>query len=184
MFGGNILIAFSGPDLSGKSTLIRIVSEKLDVPVYQHIAFKNKREWRKKVDFMGKVEYELLSKIDFAKTNLLVDRFLPDTIIYPRIFKRKVDISYINVSKDFSKNVALVYVRADWDIIEKRYKERKDRFIKLKELKKLYDAYEEYFKAPPILTFKIDTSSRTPEDCARDLLSKLNYFNNIKKKRD
>lgn len=135
-----MLLVIEGPDCVGKTTVCRALQKKLNWPLYNHVKLENKEDWSKMVDFGGKVEYELLRQIDWTKNNLIIDRFYASSIIYPTIFNRNVDTSYLN----FLPGSVEVVIDLNWNELLYRYDTRKDKFINIEKLEEIWKAYHTY----------------------------------------
>lgn len=138
------LFVLESCDLCGKSTIVNGLSKHLDIPIYKRFAWKDRKEWKRFVDFQGKIEMAVLSQIDFSKVDLIIDRMDISTLIYPRVFHRKVDLSYFKKYK--LNNVFYIFVTANWDTILKRYRKRGDKFINKNKLRTLHSEFNDYFK--------------------------------------
>jgi thymidylate kinase len=164
-----MLIVFDGIDCAGKTSIAAEVSKLTNVPIYERRKWPTKEKWSSLVDFQGMVEYLLLSKIDFSKVSIIVDRLVASNNIYPKFYNRAVDLSYMEEIR--LNNVIEFYIRCDWETISKRYDERGDMMIPKEDLRKLYDLYEDYYENSGAII--INNSNTTIQHCAEQVVEHL-----------
>ena len=99
------MIAFIGPDMTGKSNIAAELSKQSGIPV-----FKNSGEWQTKLDspeyFLNLLRYGGPFLMDFMKqtsASVILDRFYPCELVYSEAFNRKTDMTAISwMDKNFA----------------------------------------------------------------------------------
>ena len=101
-----MIVAFIGPDMTGKSNIAEGLSGDLGIPV-----FKNTYEWKTELDsedyFVNLLRFGGPFLMDFMKqTNpsVILDRFYPCELVYSKAFKRETDTKAVAwMDNEFSK---------------------------------------------------------------------------------
>ncbi len=93
-----MMIAFIGPDMTGKSNIAAELSRQTGIPV-----FKNSGEWQTELDspeyFLNLLRYGGPFLMDFMKqtrSKVILDRFYPCELIYSEAFGRETDLTAIS----------------------------------------------------------------------------------------
>ena len=88
-----MMIAFIGPDMTGKSNIAAELSRQTGIPV-----FKNSGEWNTELDspdyFLNLLRFGGPFLMDFMKqtdANVILDRFYPCELVYSEAFGRETD---------------------------------------------------------------------------------------------
>lgn len=134
-----MLLTIDGCDLSGKTTIARALAKRLKWPLYEHISLTTVKDMNSCGDIMGRIEFELLSKIDWSKNNLIVPRLYASNVIYPIFYKRSRTHEFV---EDISRSIEII-LHPPWDVIKHRHDSRKES-IKLSDLEKIYTLYDDY----------------------------------------
>ena len=142
-----MIINLEGTDGVGKTTVAKALSKRINVPVFEHIAFSNKKDFHEYSDILGKTEINTIRQMDTIGNNLIVDRLVGSNLVYPQYFKRK---GYEELQKYVYDNViddlAVVWLTADGDTLKRRLD---DKFISLDEALDIQDLYEQFIKTMP-----------------------------------
>ena len=101
-----MIVAFIGPDMTGKSNIAAALSEDADIPV-----FKNGGEWKTELDsedyFVNLLKFGGPFLMDFmkqTKPNVILDRFYPCELVYSKAFGRETDMKAVSwMDNEFSK---------------------------------------------------------------------------------
>ena len=101
-----MIVAFIGPDMTGKSNIAAALSKDIGIPV-----FKNGGEWKTELDsedyFVNLLKFGGPFLMDFmkqTKPNVILDRFYPCELVYSRAFGRDTDMKAISwMDNEFSK---------------------------------------------------------------------------------
>ena len=101
-----MIVAFIGPDMTGKSNIASALSKDIDVPV-----FKNSGEWKTELGsedyFVNLLKFGGPFLMDFmkqVKPNAILDRFYPCEMVYSKAFGRDTDMKAIAwMDNEFSK---------------------------------------------------------------------------------
>lgn len=146
------LYIFEGADLSGKSTLAKLVAKKFKIPFINRIKV-TPTMFKKYIDLKGEIETRaILQNLDFKKNDYVADRFLLSDIIYNKIYKRKYSTQWAHDALKNLKHYKLFYIRAPLCEIEKRFKLRGDKVIDFNKLIYLHTEYEKFvFKQVELL---------------------------------
>lgn len=87
-----IHILIDGSDNLGKTTVIQLLSRKLNLPV---VKMPNTEKYIKEgnVEELSRFYNETL--VQFAESSFIMDRGFTSTLVYSKVFKRDTDINYI-----------------------------------------------------------------------------------------
>lgn len=160
-------VIFIGPDGSGKTTVSKIVAEKL--------GFKyHKCDYRQ--DDKPQLSLDLLND----QCNVVYDRFYyPDDTIYSRI---KLEKDHPGEQMDWSTpywkkyqlvrnlmadlNTVIIYIDADDEVLKERSKAWADDYISLEDIgniRTLYHRFLQYARTLPYIIYEYDSSDTPPE---------------------
>jgi hypothetical protein len=88
-----MIVAFIGPDMTGKSNIAIKLSQEIDLPV-----FKNTGEWKATLDsedyYLNLLRFGGTFLMDFlvqTKPSAILDRFYPCELVYSQVFNRKTN---------------------------------------------------------------------------------------------
>jgi len=98
----------------------------------------------------------------FKKRNLFYDKIL----MFDKIFA-------------YNLNTVLVYVTADNKTIEERIIKKKETDIINADIKPIKTLYEKYLKVTKLPKIIINTTNKTPKQCAKELIEKINLLGRI-----
>jgi len=122
-----MMIAFIGPDMTGKSNIAAELSRQTGMPV-----FKNSGEWNTELDspdyFLNLLRYGGPFLMDFmsqTSADVILDRFYPCELVYAEAFERETDYAAIRwMDQSFAKagGKFIVCVRKDYTgLIDDQY---------------------------------------------------------------
>tara|TARA_A100001011_G_scaffold379234_1_gene444995 strand:+ start:14963 stop:15493 length:531 start_codon:yes stop_codon:yes gene_type:complete len=122
-----MMVAFIGPDMTGKSNIASELSLQTDIPV-----FKNSGEWNTELDspeyFLNLLRYGGPFLMDFmSQTNadVILDRFYPCELVYSEAFERETDHDAIRwMDNKFAKSGGkfIICVRKDYSgLVDDQY---------------------------------------------------------------
>lgn len=130
------------------------------------------------LDKVGKttLEWELLKATNFK--HVVIDRGPIGYMVFDEIFERKDGLSkqnFIHQARKImkTKDFMVVYCYADKDIVDKRLKEHNETCpYDYEKAQKLYrNEVNRYYKNE--LTLELDTTSKTIEECVKEIVEKL-----------
>ena len=122
-----MMIAFIGPDMTGKSNIAAELSNQLDIPV-----FKNSGEWKTQLDspeyFLNLLRYGGPFLMDFMRqtnVDVILDRFYPCELVYADAFERQTDRSAIGwMDRNFAEagGKFIICLRKDYEgLVDDQY---------------------------------------------------------------
>ena len=158
------IFIIEGVDCAGKSSLIEKI--KLNLQYVTHIqdlaqtvdpSQKDRRELENKLLNLDRFEIDLIIHNVIKQINgyVLLDRCFPSEYVYSRLFDRKLhDKQTFALDKLYSYcNATIVYCkRQKFD--EKLYK---DKYIDVKDIAKLEEYYEQFFKGTNCKVVRVHT---------------------------
>lgn len=169
-------VIFVGPDGAGKTTIAKLVAEKLAAEGFTY----------RKCDYRQEDKPQLAKELLDARTNVIYDRFYyPDDIIYNRVQHEKTSEEPMNWDTEYWKsyndvrdqlcqlNTVIVMVTADMETLKERSKAWADDYIDVNDLSKiiqLYQRWRAYINTLPVIVFDIDNTTGTPEAAANHLV--------------
>tara|TARA_B100000579_G_C22799162_1_gene838779 strand:+ start:942 stop:1469 length:528 start_codon:yes stop_codon:yes gene_type:complete len=157
-----MMIAFIGPDMTGKSNIAAELSRQTGVPV-----FKNSGEWNTQLDspeyFLNLLRYGGPFLMDFmSQTNaaVILDRFYPCELVYSEAFERQTDYDTIDwMDKKFAKSGGkfIICVRKDYaGLVDDQYPND----LPVKMLQRLDEGYRKFAKKTSCDFFILETDDR------------------------
>lgn len=150
-------VIFIGPDGSGKTTLTKIIAERLNMHYH-------------KCDYRQDNKPALAKELLYSQIDVIYDRFYyPDELIYSKVKNVTLDESYrhelVSILKDLQKvNTIFVYVSADLEVLVERSKAWADDYVDVTELTDIIDQYQKwisYMNIVGIPVIEIDNSDYT-----------------------
>lgn len=169
-----MIIHTAGCDCSGKSTLVKGLSQKLNYPT-KHFDKPNDLE-------DGKKQY--FDFINSHNGDIVCDRLHDGEWIYAPLY-RGYEGNYLHeFERELIKkhNYLFVYVKAKLDTIIKRARNRGEDFVKEEHFQTVLDNYSRYVNKQKLPYMVIDTTnSKTPEDVEKVVLNseKVNNIWNL-----
>ena len=154
-----MMIAFIGPDMTGKSNIAAELSRQTGVPV-----FKNSGEWNTELDspdyFLNLLRFGGPFLMDFMKqtdANVILDRFYPCELVYSEAFGRETDLKAIGwMDKEFAAagGKFIICVRKDYSgLIDDQYPDD----LPVSMLQKLGKGYERFASNTACEYFVLET---------------------------
>lgn len=173
-----MMIAFIGPDMTGKSNIAAELSEHIDVPV-----FKNSGEWNTQLDspdyFLNLLRYGGPFLMDFMKqtnSSVILDRFYPCELVYSGAFDRETDMSAISwMDKEFASagGKFIICVRKDYHgLVDDMYPDD----LPTDMLLKLDAGYRQFAKTTACECFLLETDDKD----LNNQIKKIKMFLGIK----
>lgn len=167
-------ISVEGCDATGKSTLIKLLSDELDYTVVKGSDFQIAEQG---VDKM----FEYMMNIAKSEQNLIIDRDFISNLVYAPLFDKnmlsdEMVKELINIKKDKS---ILVYLYADAEDIKGRLSNRGDEYVSVDKIETILESYEKIIYDHDIELVSFNTSIFNPKDIVDSI---LHYLDNIYKK--
>jgi len=166
-----MIIILEGNDNTGKTTIGKILSQKLTIPYYhqtpEELKLKdlNSQEislWAA-AKFKTLVDLPLLNQID-----LILDRFYLSEEVYSKVLKRKKLIDFYEIEdKLMNADVFLILLVAPSEILIKRGITEFDPST----INEISENYIKTFKESRLPKIKIDTSVLTPEEIVNRIIN-------------
>lgn len=157
------LIIFTGVDCTGKSTIAKYVSNKLEIPLKSPIKPKSEQE--------GKLSnYDLLNKI---KSDTILDRYYIEEVVYAPIYRGyKADyIKELEQQLINNFNIVLVYTYASTDVIKQRFDTRGEDSTRKEDIEQLKINYCDFLHGSLITKrVVVNTSYDLTESDYEDIL--------------
>ena len=167
-------VIFVGPDGSGKTTVSKMVAERMAAEGFTY----------HKCNYEQEDKPNLALSLLASQTNMIYDRFYyPDEILYSRVHwdKDHPDGPPMDWSTDYWKaftevldklcnlNTVFIFMVASEEELQKRSKAWKDNYIDVEDLHKicvLYSRWRQQMTGRPLIIFDIDSTERTADDIA------------------
>jgi NTP pyrophosphatase (non-canonical NTP hydrolase)/gluconate kinase len=165
-------VIFIGPDGSGKTTVSKMVAERLAAEGFTY----------HKCNYEQDDKPNLAQTLLASQTNVIYDRFYyPDDILYSRIHwdKDHPEGPSMDWGTDYWKsynrvldtlcnlNTVFIFMVASEEELQKRAKAWKDTYIDVEDLHKicvLYSRWRQQMIGRPLIIFDIDSTERSVED--------------------
>ncbi len=147
------MIIIEGPDLVGKTTLVKRLSEYYQLPnTIDLFRFKDRKEYENNIDIAEKIDYQWFKC--FKNVNFIADRGLISPIIYSKLWNRPNYMTINDILDEFPK-VFFIILCGDLDYVLTNHKKGDILYNKeqLKNIYKLYDSlmyriYENEYNNP------------------------------------
>ncbi len=157
-----MMIAFIGPDMTGKSNIAAELSRQTGIPV-----FKNSGEWDTELDspdyFLNLLRFGGPFLMDFMKqtnTSVILDRFYPCELVYSDAFERETDHKAIGwMDKEFAdaNGKFIICVRKDYaGLVDDQYPDD----LPVTMLERLDEGYRRFAKSTSCDFFILETDDR------------------------
>lgn len=182
-------VIFVGPDGSGKTTLAKIVAERMGFKYH-------------KCDYRQENKPQLAKQLLDSQINVLYDRFYwPDDALYCTIkgieMPNEYWMSYDPAIDSLQKlNTLYIYVHCTIEELEKRSKAWKDDYVSTKQLQAIVNSYENWLRYVDTLhisTCKMDTTGielgsadfdRMVEGCCQAIIAGQKVYSRINVEED
>jgi len=155
-----VIMIVEGPDLSGKSFAI----EKIGKHFNSGITIKNNYKPRQKTDSpkIYAQYWKIINLVDaYDEQQLIIlDRFFPSQAVYSYMRgEDHMDYQEIIALDKWAKENDFIYIYIDTplEVLEERYYERGDEHIKLTDLRKIKQRYDDFFESTTMMKIRIDT---------------------------
>jgi len=168
----NKFYVVEGVDTSGKSSISKLLKEKLNAVSPQ---IKIEEEPDKSVIYDKKFYRSLVKKFSekikelIKKNDVVQERYIYSNIVNEFLLEGKIN----KIPHDIIKPDKIIYLTADLDEIERRFKKRKKRSKResVENVKKMMEVYEKIL--PKTKTIKINTTNRKPEGVVDEIIERL-----------
>ena len=175
-----MIILFEGPDKTGKTTLAKLMSYRLTMPLfvpprsqYDNERYDYKEQNECFYEGVNKTVLEVCKSMD----NFILDRFFISDFVYSVFYGRKANLDISEIVK-IKQKVLIVLTSATVDDQKSRgFHGLAVAQMQLQSLlfKNYFDIYIQKF--PPNFKFlNIDTSISNEEDCAFAVQQTISYF--------
>jgi thymidylate kinase len=168
------LIIFVGPDMCGKTEIGKALAKRMKFQYFknhsEHKRFKNE-DFVNELKHCGPLTIQMYEQIEFEGNGLILDRFTPCEWVYSRVYGRATDEELIwELDNKLAKlEAVIVYCYKD------SYKNFEDEVVKEKDIQKIKDEYEKYFKKSKLKVIRLNTTSEDLSEQLRELSLKLYY---------
>lgn len=172
-------VVFVGPDGSGKTSISKLVAERLAADGFTY----------HKCDYRQEDKPNLALDLLNSATNVIYDRFYyPDDIIYSRVTHERTSEepmdwdtpywkSYNDVLNLMSElNTVFILVTASEETLKERSKAWADDYITVDDLHKimaLYDRWKHAVVTRPVVLFELDSTEKSIEECAQECVDNI-----------
>jgi thymidylate kinase len=177
-----MLIIVDGVDLSGKSTLAKMISDIKCIPVIKKRLDILKLDKREK---LNENQIEVITRFFFdsifplaKQYDFVLDRGLISSLVYSKFFNRDTDIDYVYkylFNKELNKDVQVfITYCSDENVLKSRFETRGERlftFEEILEIQKIYMKTVDYLIMNEAPIIKIDTKTVLTQDYVKKVLT-------------
>lgn len=168
-------IVLEGPDNSGKSSISRVLSEKLGIPRRSRIT-RVEREH---------VVAAAIHDIESGPEKEILDRtYLISDIVYEPIYSG-ISSRLLSERKMFEKRLKdcmkLFYITCSEDTLKERFEREGDVMYDISQIIEAKRNYDRYFDTTSIPYKIVDTTNRTAEECADLIIEYLVYLERMER---
>jgi thymidylate kinase len=149
-------ILVEGMDGAGKSTLCKLIEERFDGNTFfaHWTAPPRELSLQEKIAYMNKVHEQGLKLSRTLKNHIIFDRFHISDLVYLPLFSGGENpSSWWYDHRLYQDGWKMVYVVASPHTIERRLRQRGDWFIKIEDVRDVYDKYSSVIGLSKIPTF-------------------------------
>lgn len=161
------LIIFTGVDATGKSTIVKRISEEFNMPVIHMDKVSSEEEGKK-------LNYEILNNVN---EDTIMDRYYMEEVVYAVVYRDYKagyleDLEQLLLSKF---DVLIIYTFAKQSIIEERFKSRGESFTKIEDIKTLNKLYDDFLEKTLInKKILINTTNNLDENDYNNIIRMIN----------
>lgn len=164
-----MMIIVEGTDGTGKTTLCKLLSEKLDYRIIKGSSFENAKL----------PQDQLFGWFTFVATkqNVIVDRFFPSNLTYAPLYKdySMIDKKQTKFLESMIRDKAIIiYLYADINTLKSRIRERGDDYVKEDRLEEISKKYEEVLINSSLDVISVDTSVYSTHEIMDIVMKSLN----------
>ena len=165
-----MIIIFEGHDTSGKSSIAKALSEKINVPIFK--VKRDKYWWDPIINLLYMTE-GITQFIEMTKCSVIIDRWHPSDYMYSKLFDR--DVSYRKIA-DIDDRLAqqhalIIYCYKDQEVFIDD-KEDAD-FVNKSMYTRMTTLYREYEKISKCRSLWINTSNKNLEEQLKVIIAYL-----------
>lgn len=163
------VVAFEGPDLCGKTTLLSKIREREPYCWWPQFTMTvSKRMLWQGGDALSSAVKEFNAGLVFmsSKTSMLLDRCYLTHYVYRKAFSQPYDAMWLRDVASVLRPV-IVYVKTPWDVVEARYHERGDSNWDIEDVFAVYQEYERWFVENPFRDTVVVASGVAPDEDTR-----------------
>lgn len=169
-----VLIIVDGCDGSGKTTLSKMISERLKLPVIHpfHNVFVQTNE---QISLWAQSQYVTIKQLHEAtKFDCIFDRFYSTEWVYNYFKHRNYDTSYLNDIDDyFSKQDCFYcYLHPNAETVLARMIEKDEKWVpqKMESVECLLKWYGKFFDWTHMIKFSVETDTLSKDECVEKIL--------------
>lgn len=170
-----MILKITGCDCSGKSTLVKALSEKLN---WDNIHFDKPKNYED-----GKKQYfDFAEKMNMNPSiNIICDRLEEGEWIYAPLYRNYKGDYLQEFEKEITRvhDYLMVYVKADLEVILERARVRGEDFVKEDDFSKVLDNFDKYLSEQQLPYIIIDTSDSKTEEDVNKILNAINKAKDI-----
>lgn len=163
-------ILIDGSDNLGKTTVINLLSRKLDLPI---IKMPNTAEYIEKgnVEEFSKFYNETL--VQFAEFDFIMDRGFPSSHVYSQVFKREVDLGYTSMVEQKLKPQVFIFTGIEEGSYDKNFSFQTDPIWTEKDKGSIDEEY--YYLARKKGYHIISVRGKSPLEICNEIIELINH---------
>jgi len=167
------VLIFEGPDRSGKTTVAKLVAEKLEIPYFKYAADKKALSGSDMTSLMLRIADPYL--VDFLKQtghSAIIDRQFPSEWAYAQALGRDTDFEGIRQSDELFSQIPVTIVL----LKRKSYEGVTDDDPRLnsERLELIKQKYEEFVKWSKCKVLSFEFDSWDPEKMTKEIIERIN----------
>ena len=110
-------IIIDGPDGCGKTTIVKMLSKKLDIPILKMLSAKSL--FNKNVIEIASYTFTQLL-IQLKNYEYILDRGFITSLVYSKVYNRKDDLSYLKAVEKQMKPVIIILTATNEELFKRR----------------------------------------------------------------